>query len=75
MKSLRIPKATLTAVLPDQDSWPQTLSYDDGKGTAVTLRIKSHTLTDSLPDTVWRPVAESDDKTERVALAHLVKFM
>lgn len=75
VQSLKIPKATLTAVLPDQSGWPQTISYDDGKGTAATLRIKSHTVSDQFPDTTWRPAAEPDDKTERVALAHLVKFL
>ncbi|HWB03438.1 MAG TPA: C45 family autoproteolytic acyltransferase/hydrolase [Verrucomicrobiales bacterium] len=75
VQSLKIPKATLTAVLPDQSGWPQTISYDDGKGNAATLRIKSHAVSDQLPDTTWRPAAEADDKTERVALAHLVKFL
>ena len=75
VESFHIPKATLTAVLPDAHSWPQTISYDDGKGTAVTLRLKSHSLSDELPQSAWQPVAEADDKTDRVALAHLVKFL
>ena len=75
VQSFGIPKATLSLTLPDAGSWPHTLSYNDGKGTAVTLRLKGHTVSDHLPDTAWRPVAEADDKTERVALAHLVKFL
>ncbi len=75
VESLRIPKATLTTVLPDANSWPQTISYDDGKGTSATLRFKSHALSDQLPQSAWQPVPEADDKTERVALAHLVKFV
>lgn len=75
VQSLKLPKATLTAVLPDAKSWPQTISYDDGNGTAATLRIASHAVSDQLPQNAWQPVAESDDRTDRVALAHLVKFV
>jgi Acyl-coenzyme A:6-aminopenicillanic acid acyl-transferase len=75
LQSLKIPKATLTVVLPAADGWPQTISYDDGKGAAATLRLVRHSVSDSLPESAWKPVAESDDKTERVALAHLTKFV
>ncbi len=75
VQSLNIPKATLTIALPDAHSWPQTFTYDDGKGNSVTLRLKSHSISDELPQSAWQPVAESDDKTDRVALAHLVKFV
>ncbi len=74
VQSLKIPAATLTAVLPDAKGWPQTLSYDDGKGNAVTLKLTSHKVSDSLPQSAWQPQSDSDDKVERVALAHIVKF-
>ena len=72
-ESLGLPKATVT--MKYVAAWPETISYDDGKGTAATLRIKSHKVSTQLPATAWQPVAESDDKVERVALAHLVKFV
>lgn len=75
VESLKIPRATLTALVADEYSWPATISYDDGKGTAAILRIKSHTISASLPDTAWQPVAEADDKKDRVALAHIVRFI
>ena len=73
--SFGIPKATLSIGLPEDHGWPHTFTYDDGKGTAATLRLVSHSVSDELPQSAWQPVAESDDKTERVALAHLVKFV
>lgn len=72
--AFKIPAATLTVTVPDEYSWPQTLSYDDGKGTSATLHITSHTVSAGLPESAWQPVAEADDKKERVALAHLVRF-
>jgi isopenicillin-N N-acyltransferase-like protein len=75
VESLGLPKITLIIGLPEAGGWPQTFTYNDGKGTAATLRLTSHAVSDELPAAAWQPVAEADDKTERVALAHLVKFM
>jgi isopenicillin-N N-acyltransferase-like protein len=75
VESFGIPKATLSIGVGGDHGWPHTFTYDDGKGTAATLRLTSHSLSDELPPAAWQPVAEADDKTERVALAHLVKFV
>ncbi len=75
VQSFGIPKATLSISMGDDHGWPHTFTYDDGKGTAATLRLTSHSISDELPQSAWQPVAESDDKTERVALSHLVKFV
>jgi isopenicillin-N N-acyltransferase-like protein len=75
VQSLSIPKATLSIGLAGDHGWPHTFTYDDGKGTAATLRLTSHSISDELPQSAWQPVAEADDKTERVALSHLVKFV
>ena len=75
VQSFGIPKATLSISIGDDHGWPHTFTYDDGKGTSATLRLTSHSISDELPQSAWQPVAESDDKTERVALSHLVKFL
>ena len=75
VESLHIPKATLTADLEPGSRWPQTISFTDGKNIQATLRITSHKVSDSLAAAAGQPVAESDETTERVAVAHLVKFL
>jgi Acyl-coenzyme A:6-aminopenicillanic acid acyl-transferase len=74
-QSLKIPKATVKILVADEHSWPRTISYHDGKNASATLRILSHTISESLPASAWQPVPAPGDKTERVALAHLVRFL
>lgn len=75
VQAFGIPKATLSIGLPVERGWPHSFTYNDGKGTAATLRLVSHAISDELPQSAWQPVAEPDDKVERVALSHLVKFV
>ncbi len=73
-KALNIPRATLTIGVPS-GAWPDTFTYDDHQGATAVIRLRSHEISGPLPDSDWAPQAEPDDKKEKVALAHLTRFL
>ncbi len=66
-------KGRLVARVADGDEYPSRLSFDDGK-TGATIEILPHDAS-SVDDTTWQPQPEADDRTERVALSHLTRFV
>jgi outer membrane lipoprotein-sorting protein len=67
--------ATATLWLREGDRMPVRIAFTDGAGVEVQLDFSDVSLTDSLPNDTWKLTPAADDKVERVASAHLVRFL
>jgi hypothetical protein len=67
--------AQATLWLREGDRMPVRIAYTDGGSVDVQLDVTDLSVTDSLPADTWKLVPNDDDKVERVASAHLVRFL
>lgn len=75
VETLKLPGGTVTLTMSGSGDWPETVRYDDGKGTAATVRVVSREAGGALGDDAWRPAVGEGVKVERVALGHLTRFL
>ena len=75
VETLKLPGGTVTLTMGGSGDWPETVRYDDGKGTGATVRVVSREVGGVAGDEAWRPVVGEGVKVERVALGHLTRFL
>ena len=73
--ALGISDITLTLWLRESDSFPIQIGYEDGKKINAVIALRSAQFGQPIPDDVWSLRAPADAHIERVALAHLSKFI
>ncbi len=57
------------------DGMPARLAISNGKGLDVQLDLAKVEIVDRPTADTWRPASNAGDRVERVALAHLVRFL
>jgi outer membrane lipoprotein-sorting protein len=67
--------AQATLWLREDDRMPARIAFTDGAGVDVQFDFTDVSLNDSLPADTWKLAPAADDKVERVASAHLVRFL
>ena len=72
---LGISDITLTLWLRESDSFPVQIGYEDGKTINAVIALRSAQFGQPIPDDVWSLRAPEGAHVERVALAHLSKFI
>ena len=73
--ALGISDMTLTLWLRESDSFPVQIGYEDGKKINALIALRSAQFGQPIADAAWSLHAPADAHVERVALAHLSKFI
>ena len=73
--ALGISEMTLTLWLRESDSFPVQIGYEDGKKINALIALRSAQFGQPIADGAWSLHAPADAHVERVALAHLSKFI
>ena len=73
--ALKLGSLTLTLWARESDSFPIQIGYENGTGTHIVLAL--HDVKSGTPhaEDTWRMPAPADAKVQRVALAHLSRFL
>ncbi len=74
-EALKLGDARLGLWLREADLLPVRLTYDDGRGFELELHLKDVTLGDPWPAEKWKMPAGEEVHVERVARAHLTRFI
>jgi hypothetical protein len=74
LEALKLQPFTLTLALRKADRFPVRVGYSDGKKLDVVLELHDAKLGE-VPAATWQLAAAPGDKIERVALAHLLRFL
>jgi outer membrane lipoprotein-sorting protein len=75
IEALNLPKGTVQLWIRTNDTLPLRLGYRDTKGTDLLLEFENPTLSEAWPASRWKMAAAEGDKVEKVARAHLTRFM
>ncbi len=75
IEALKIPDGTLHLWVRVNDQMPARLGWSDGKKVFVTLDLRNLKQEAAWPAEKWKLPANAGDKVEKVALAHLVRFL
>lgn len=75
VEALKIPGGTLHLWVRTSDQMPARLGWSDGKKVFVTLDLRNLKQEAAWPAEKWTLPANAGDKVEKVALAHLVRFL
>ena len=75
IEALKIPAGTLHLWLRPTDGLPARLGWSDGKNAFVTVDLRNLKQEAAWPDAKWKLPTNAGDKVEKVALAHIVRFL
>ncbi|MBI5802923.1 MAG: hypothetical protein HZA92_19655 [Verrucomicrobia bacterium] len=75
IEALKIPAGTLHLWVRATDGLPARLGWSDGKKVFVTVDLRNLKQEAAWPDEKWKLSANAGDKVEKVALAHIVRFL
>lgn len=75
VEALKIPSGTLHLWVRATDGLPARLGWSDGKKATVTVDLRNLKQEAALPAEKWKLPANAGDKVEKVALAHIVRFL
>lgn len=75
IEALKIPAGTLHLWVRVTDGLPARLGWSDGKKAFVTVDLRNLKQEAAWPAEKWQLPANAGDKVERVALAHIVRFL
>lgn len=72
---IELPAGECRLWIRDSDSLPVRIAVTDDAGHALTLEFGDLRLDPAQPDATWEPALPEGSHLERVALAHLVRFI
>lgn len=75
MIKIKLPAGECRMWIRERDSLPVQIAVKDDHGRALTLAFENLRLDVAHPDTAWEPALPEGAHLERVALAHLVRFI
>lgn len=75
IETLKIPAGTLHLWVRATDGLPARLGWSDGKKSFLTVDFRNLKQEAAWPAEKWQLPANAGDKVEKVALAHLVRFL
>jgi hypothetical protein len=75
IRGFKLARFTLQLWIRESDFMPLRVSYQDGRNTEVQVDVLDPVFADAWPETKWKLRAESGEKVESVARAHLTRFL
>lgn len=75
IEALKIPAGTLHLWVRATDGLPARLGWSDGNKAFVTVDLRNLKQEAAWPDEKWKLPTNAGDKVEKVALAHIVRFL